>query len=926
MKILNKTLRLIVFISLLISFTINGYSQTENIKLSDSYNKIPWSNFVTKLETNFPVQFYYDSDSLNFEVELPIDKMKFPELLNDILKPYNYKASFDKSGNIFLTKNIQVRTVLPNDFLKNQNFIENPKGEGTNSPNTYLITENEYVPKSIIVGTANNETSSTTISGFVKKDIDNLPAIGVKLLIKETGEAVITDDSGFYLMQLEKGKYTLIINSFESKEEKIKLKVLSSGRLDFMIESKLIALDEVIVSSEKEHIIRSTQMGYQKIVTKEVKEIPLVLGESDIIKVSMLLPGIQSVGEGSSGINVRGSPTDQNLYIINNVPIYNSFHLFGFFSAFNSDALESFSLYKSNIPLDYGGRLSSVFEIKAKKGNKNNFTANGGISPITARLLVEGPIKDKGSYMVGFRSTYSDWLLRQVKDPEINNSNAEFSDFISNLSFEINQNNKIEFLTYNSSDKMQILNKSNYQYANSGGSFSWNHLINKKHSLQVYVIHSQYKFTDENIETERTAYKDNFKLNHSEFKTKLTLRPNYKHTITTGINTILYNIDQGDFLPLTDRSIISPVDLGTEKASESGIFLSDEWALSDNLSLIGGIRYNSYFYLGPQNTMVYSENLPKTTESIIDTINYSNNEIIKYYGSPDLRLAARYIINDNLSVKLSYNQLKQYILMLSNTIAISPTDKWKLSDNHIKPMSGDQFSFGIYNQIFNEKYNISFETYYKTVDNISEYKNGANLIINKNPETDILQGTLNSFGLEFMLKKVHGRFNGWLNYTYSRSLVIIDSNLAEEQINNGDSYPSNYDKPHAVNIVANYKFSRRISLSSNIVYSTGRPITYPVGSYYQSDIKIPFYSLRNEYRIPNYFRVDFSVKLEGNLASKKFMHSNWIFSVYNLTGRKNAYSVYFIGEEGGLNGYKLSIFGVPIVSLTYSVKLGNYAK
>ncbi len=926
MKILNKTLRLIVFISLLIPLTINGYSQTENVYLSDSYNKIPWSNFVTKLETNFPVQFYFDSDSLSFEVELPLNKMKFPELLNDILKPYNYKASFDKSGNIFITQNIQIRTVLPNDFLKNQNFIENPKGGGTNSPNTYLITENEYVPKSIIVGTANNETSSTTISGFVKKDVDNLPAIGVKLLIKETGEAVITDGSGFYLMQLEKGEYTLIINSFESKEEKIKLKILSSGRLDFMIESKLIALDEVIVSSEKEHIIRSTQMGYQKIVTKEVKEIPLVLGESDIIKVSMLLPGIQSVGEGSSGINVRGSPTDQNLYIINNIPIYNSFHLFGFFSAFNSDALESFSLYKSNIPLDFGGRLSSVFEIKAKKGNKNNFSANGGISPITARLLVEGPIKDKGSYMVGFRSTYSDWLLRQVKDPEINNSNAEFSDFISNLSFEINQNNKIEFLTYNSSDKMQILNKSNYQYANSGGSFSWNHLIYKKHSLQVYFIHSQYKFTDENIETARTAYKDNFKLNHSEFKTKLTIRPNYKHTITTGINTILYNIDQGDFLPLTDKSIISPVDLGTEKASESGIFLSDEWALSDNLSLIGGIRYNSYFYLGPKNTMVYSENLPKTTESIIDTINYSNNKIIKYYGSPDLRVAARYIINDNLSVKLSYNQLKQYILMLSNTIAISPTDKWKLSDNHIKPMSGDQFSFGIYNQIFNEKYNISFETYYKTVDNISEYKNGANLIINKNPETDILQGTLNSFGLEFMLKKVHGRFNGWLNYTYSRSLVIIDSNLAEEQINNGDSYPSNYDKPHAVNIVANYKFSRRISLSSNIVYSTGRPITYPVGSYYQSDIKIPFYSLRNEYRIPNYFRVDFSLKLEGNLASKKFMHSNWIFSVYNLTGRKNAYSVYFIGEEGGLNGYKLSIFGVPIVSLTYSVKLGNYAK
>ncbi|OQX97290.1 MAG: hypothetical protein B6I20_12965 [Bacteroidetes bacterium 4572_117] len=918
----------IAFLALIIFLPIKLIGQTKEIKLNESYNKLSWANFVHKLEKEYPVRFYFDSLP-DFEVIIPEKGINFADKLNKILKQYKYTATIDDTGNIIVTKQ-KIYTSLPKSFFKqntNSINISNITENTNNYTNEYLKTDNVFVVKNATIGkNTNDNKTSATVSGYVKSLGDNLPIVGGTLQIKETGKVVVTNSLGFYTVNLRKGNYTLIIRSIESEEEKIKLKVLSSGRLDIKLKAKLNTIDEVIVSSEREHIVRSTNMGYQKLVTKEIKEIPLVLGERDIVKVSLLLPGIQSVGEGSSGFNVRGSPTDQNLFIINNVPVYNSSHLFGFFSAFNSDAIKHFSLYKSNIPANFGGRLASIFDIKTKKGRKNNFTASGGISPVTSRLMVEGPIKkEKSSFMVGLRSTYSDWLLKQVEDPDIKNSSAQFADIVTNFSFDLDKNNQLSFFSYHSYDKINLINKNKYNYANNGASLSLNHLFKEKHKLLVSLIYSQYNFDEENSELEISSYKDNFELKHSEFKTILTLRPNVNHTITSGINSSLYLVDNGNFSPLGNQSLVAPLKLGNEKAIETGFFISDEWTISPKLSLIGGLRYNAYLYLGPQNVKTYPTGKPKTLESIIDTISYSNNKVIKSYGAPDIRIAARYLLTDNVSIKLSFNQLHQYLFMLTNTIAISPTDKWKLVDSNIKPMAGNQYSFGLYNSFWGGKYNFSVETYYKTVENLVEYKNGANLVVNENPEIDILQGKLKAYGAEFMLKKSAGKLNGWLNYTYSRALVTVNSDEPEERINEGESYPSNYDKPHAFNLVANYKFSRRFSISSNLVYSTGRPITYPLGVFYMDNIELPLYSKRNEYRIPDYFRMDLSVKIEGNLASKKLAHGTWIFSVYNLSGRKNAYSVYFKSEEGIITGYKLSIFGAPIFSLTYSFKLGNYA-
>ncbi len=912
---------------------LSGLSaQQVEIPWNESYNHLTWSDFISHIENQYSVRFFYDTDSLpDFKMNVTGRVPGFINQLNGILQPYGHAATMDQDGNIFITRNLKIRTTIPHDFFKKPDIISSSDNlqmaDAKNHRGALMSTNHAYAEQRITIGKLTNDNRPrATISGYVKSVNDNTPIIGVIIRIDGTSSAIMTDVSGFYSLNVAKGNQLLIAGSLETKEKKVNLKVLSDGRLDLTLEPRLVSLNAVVISADKNQIVKSVQMGYQRLTARDMKEIPLVMGEQDVIKVSLLLPGIQSVGEGSAGVNVRGSPTDENLFIINDIPVYNSSHLLGFFSTFNPDAIKDFTLYKSNIPANFGGRLASVFDIKTKQGNQNNFTANGGISPVTAKLTVEGPIlKKRSSYMIGLRSTYSDWILKRIDDPDISNSDAQFADVVTDFSFDLNKNNGIRFSSYHSFDRINIIEKNKYDYANNGASLSWNHLIQEKNNFNVSLVYSRYDFTERNAEINIASYKDDFSLEHGELKAYLTLRPHNKHTVTAGFNSVLYLIHQGDIAPLNSESLVNSLHLENEKAVESGLFIADEWNASPKLTIVGGIRYNHYAYLGPQQVKTYAPGVEKSFKSIIDTSNYTNNQVIKTYGAPDVRFAVRYLIRDNLSVKAGFNQLKQYLFMLSNTIAVSPTDKWKLCDYHIKPMTGNQYSIGIYQTILNGKMDISAEAYYKDVRNLVEYKNGANLVVNELPETDVVQGDLKTYGVELMINKPKGRFNGWLNYTYARTFVTINGPLQEERINNGKSYPSNYDKPHALNLVANYKLSRRFSVSSNLVYSTGRPITYPVGFYYQNDIKIPLYSRRNEYRVPDYFRVDLSVKLEGNLVSKKFAHGTWIFSVYNLTGRRNAYSVFFRSEENVLRGYKLSVFGVPMVSLTYSFKLGNYA-
>lgn len=914
---------------LLLVLTAWSYSvsaQTDLYQIDRSYNGLRLTEFISKAEQQMGVHFYYNKDSLpSMNVSVNSDSLPLVQVLRSNLKPHHMFVFIDKRGNVFLTKETQIKTELPVTFFSSQQ-PSTWSSDTVPANENYLKTKNEIGVKKLVVGTKSKGAykEDAVMSGYITGGSKNTKVLGATLYFEELKSGTVTDANGFYSVQMKKGRYTLVIKSLEFEEKKFHLEVYSDAQVNFSLEEKISALKEVVIVAEGSNNLKTTAMGYEKITAKSVKNIPKMMGENDLVKTTLLLPGVQSVGEGTAGFNVRGGSADQNVFYLNQIPVYNTSHLMGFFSAFTPNAISELTLYKGTFPAQFGGHLSSVFDITAREGNNKKFSAEGGISPVSANLLAEGPIsKNKSSYLVGVRSTYSDWALKLVNVDAIRNSRARFRDGIANLTFGLNDKNRLHAVGYYSKDHIILASLTDYDYENAGGAVKWNRFIKQKHNFELSAIYSTFSYNERNSSSVEKGYKTNYALDHLEGRTNLSIVPNGNHHINVGANSILYKLDQGNYGPLNDLSQVIPVRLRKEEGLESSVFINEEWKASAIFSMNVGLRYNFYTFLGPHDSYVYKDNEAKKLDNILDTVFYPKNKKVKSYSAPDLRISAKYAINEFMSVKASYNQAHQYIFMLSNTIAISPTDKWKLVDEHIKPMKAEQFSLAYFTE-FKKLYEFSVEGYYKNVYNLVEYKDGANLLVNKVPETDVLQGDLNAYGAECMLKKVSGRLNGWVSYTYSRAIVSVNSQNPDERINFGNSYPANYDKPHALNFVANYKFSHRLSVSSNIVYATGRPITYPAAVYYQNGIPIVHYSARNEFRIPDYFRIDLSLNIEGNLKSKKFKHSSWNISVYNLLGRDNPYSIYFKQENVFIKGYQLSIFGSPIFSVTYNFKLGSY--
>jgi hypothetical protein len=601
--------------------------------------------------------------------------------------------------------------------------------------------------------------------------------------------------------------------------------------------------------------------------------------------------------------------------------VYNPSHFFGFFSSFNPDAIKEVELYKSSIPEKYGGRLSSVLDISTREGNKKKLSGSGGIGPLTGRFTLEGPI-DSGrtSFILGGRSTYANWLLKNLPNKEYSNSKASFYDIDGHISHEINSKNSLYFNGYYSNDNFQLNGDTSYQYSNQNVNLKWKHIFNNKlyGTAITGIDHYQYKVGSN--ANEINAYKFGFDINQTYFKLDVNYSPNNKHLIKAGLSTIYYKLDPGVKQPDGDKSQVLYKKVEQEQALESALYLGDQYTINSNLVVNGGVRFSMFNSFGPKTVYEYIPGQPRETFTIIDTVNYASGKIMKTYMAPEFRFSARYSLSSSASVKVGYNSLRQYIHMLSNTTAISPTDIWKLSDLNIKPQSGDQFSLGFYKNFRYNTIETSVEVYYKRISNYLDYKSGATLVLNDHIETDVMNAKGKAYGIEFMLKKSAGKLNGWISYAYARTFLKTDDPLVKDPVNHGDYYAADFDKPHSVNFIGNYKFSHRLSMSLNVIYSTGRPITLPVAEYYLNGSYRAFYSERNQYRIPDYFRTDFSVNIEGNHKIKKLAHSSWTAGLFNLTGRRNPYSVYFTSENGAIKGYKLSIFGSVIPFITYNFK------
>ncbi|AUP81468.1 TonB-dependent receptor [Flavivirga eckloniae] len=914
----------LIILLCVLSFNFN-FSQEENDqKISLQYENVKKIDVIKRIESLTDYRFLFLEEWIDdIPISVQYSNVSIRLVLDDIFKLTDINYYIKSDNNIILTKNSLINSKLPKDYFNNTKT--NSYSENHPSPILYTnptLSEND-IDQTIKIGKENNRLKQSTyvLSGYVKNITTNRPIANLVIVTADKKINTQTDEKGYYSIELPYGVNIIETKGLGLSDSKKRIIMYSNGKFNFNLSDDIELLDEVVIEANKDKNVKEALTGVLQIKAKEIKTIPLVLGERDILKIATTLPGIKTAGEGSSGYNVRGGKEDQNLILLDNGVLYNPTHFFGIFSALNPFTSGDVNIYKGNIPSEFGGRLSSVFDIKTKNGNTEKFSGEASIGPVTSNITIETPvIKNKSSLMVGARGTYSQWILRSLDDESLKNSKASFYDFVGKYRHKINDKNSIEATGYYSKDAFSITSDSLFGYSNRLMSLKWDHTFNDKNIGNFIVSNSEYRFNIEHNSNLDKNFDLGYRVNETEFKIRMKYLMNKKYKFDYGISSKLYSINPGSIDPKGSESIVQAIEIPKERALESALYLSGNFELSNKLLLNLGVRYSMYAALGEAEQRIYQDNSPRNVGSLIETQEFDKNEIIKTYGGPEFRMSARYFLDPSLSIKGGFNTTYQYIHNLTNNTTVSPTDTWRLSDINIKPQQASQFSLGIYKNLNENLYELSVEGYYKKSKNILDYKVGADLILNQTIETEVLQGEGKAYGIEFLIRKTKGKLNGWLGYTYSRSFIKLASEFAEEQVNNGNFFASNFDKPHDISLVANYKLTRRFSFSSNFTYQTGRPVTFPTGSYILNGVERVLYSDRNKFRIPDYYRLDLGLNIEGNHKIKKLAHSFWNISVYNVLGRNNPYSVFFVTENGNIQAYQSSIFAIPVPTITYNLK------
>ncbi|WP_245574827.1 TonB-dependent receptor domain-containing protein [Aequorivita capsosiphonis] len=915
-------------ITCLLFLTFQASFSQDTLNVNFKFNNTPLKEVISTIENKTDYRFFYLDEWLgNTTITGDYDNESITSLLDSVLNNTLLNFYIAQDQRVILTQNSIIYDELPEGFFPMEDeIITETTAQSKNVAPVFYQKESTKKRKPIETVRIGKETPNRKRTYRLKGTITNavngqaLPNLAI-VLSTNTSVGTTTDDQGQYQLTLPSGTNLLDFKLLGMESLTKRVILYNNGTLDISLDEDYEELGEVLIAANKNKNVEDAKTGAETIDVKAIKNIPLVLGERDILKVAATLPGISKAGEGATGFNVRGGKEDQNLILLDDAVIYNPSHFFGIFSAINPFTTGSVDIYKGSIPAEYGGRLSSVFDLKTRDANTVKFAGEGSIGPVTGNLALEIPLtKDKAAIMIGARATYSDYILKLLDEESLKNSNASFYDAIVKYNYKINDNNSIKATAYFSKDKYRITSDSIFSYSNSLVSLAYNHRFNDNNKASLVISNSQYNFDINYDGDTNTDFDLGYKINESQLKLKFDTKVKKKHSLNYGIQGKLYNVEPGTIEPKNDESIVFNRVIPKERAFEGGIFLEDEFKITDAFQINAGVRYSFFAALGPSIQRQYEANSPITDASVIDSLSFGKNESIKTYSGPEARLSFRYSFTPTFSVKAGYNNTYQYIHTLSNNTTVSPTDTYKLSDYNIEPEKASQYSLGFYKNLNNDTYELSLEGYYKKSDNILDFKTGANLLLNDHVETELLQGEGKAYGIEFLLKKKKGKLNGWLSYTYSRALIRLDSDFSEDIVNSGDFFPSNYDKPHDFNIVANYKLTQRFSLSGNFVYQTGRPITYPVGSYVINNSEFVTYSDRNAFRIPDYYRLDLSLNIEGNHKLKKLAHSFWSFSVYNVLGRNNPYSVFFVVENGNVKAFQSSIFSVPVPTITYNFK------
>jgi hypothetical protein len=659
------------------------------------------------------------------------------------------------------------------------------------------------------------------------------------------------------------------------------------------MKEKVLALTGAVVSADAVSHHRNAMMGIERVRMEVINKIPSAFGEGDIIKAVLTLPGVKSVGEASSGFNVRGGSSDQNLILFNDGTIYNPTHLFGIFSAFNPDVVSEVELYKSSIPAEYGGRISSVLDVRSREGNANKIAGSMGIGLLTSHFHLEGPlVKGKTTFLVGGRTTYSNWMLKLLpQTSEYAGGHASFSDLNASITHKVNDANTLQAYFYWSRDGFDFSRDPAFRYANLNASVKWRSRLGSRLNLTTVAGYDQYGARLENSlgQNQKSGYSVDTQIRQGFVKANFRYTVTDAHDLSFGINTTYYNLQPGMMAPLyAGESLVKNWALDRQQALEPALFASDSWTVNQKLTLEAGLRLSGLLALNPA----------------------------KFYLTPEFRLSGKYSFRDNFSLKAGFNTMSQHIHLISNTSSISPIDTWQLSSDRIRPQQGWQAAAGLYWTVANGTVDLTLEGYYKRTAHQLDYKSGATTLMNEHLADDLVETYGKAYGVEFMAKKTSGKLTGWLSYSYSRTQLREMEDRGVATINGGAWYNAPHDKPHELKFTGNYKFTHRFSISANVDYATGRPVTLPIGTFeYGGGTRIA-YSERNTYRIPDYFRLDLAINIEPGHYLRQFSHMSWTLGVYNVTARKNAYSVFFNGTES----YMLSVFACPIPYINLNLK------
>lgn len=895
---------------LLLLYSASAFSQADSISLE----KLPLADFSEKVYKELGLSIYYEqSKTETIALTGIFTSENFIDELDAVLNPHGFTTISYNPSQIIIVEIQDANTSLKN-WEKREALARKIQDQN-----------NADAKKTIVIGDVKNMSSQEFVSmkGKVIGENNQEEIIGATIE-PASGSSTTTDLEGNFMIELKVGENELTVNSLGFATKRIDLIVYSGGSLQISMFEDATRLDEIVVLDKASNEnIKSKDIGLARLSMKEIQKLPSFMGELDVMKSLLTLPGVSSSGDGASGLNIRGGNTDQNLILLDDIIMFNPNHALGFFSAFNPDLVDDIKLYKGNTPSLYGGRISSVLSTTTKSGDKQRWGLKGGLGLTSSRLTIDGPvIKDKLTLTLGGRISTINPFLQAIQVPDIQSSRVNFYDIQGKATYWLSNSQSLGFQAYSSFDKFRLADELQFDYSSQNYSAFYNAIIGVNKNLNVRLVSGQYESNlNDLVPVNPSIF--NSGVNYLSGKANLKVDSKSGIIYNIGSEVINYKINPGAIIPGDETSSVEQRSTGIENGIEAAVFVGTEMNLSAKLSMIAGLRISSFSALGEEQVRSYSSERYWNETSFIAAEEIAAGDIYKTYYGVEPRLGINYVISESLSLKTSYNRSNQYIYQISNTVAATPIDFWKSADNNLKPLAANTLSAGLYKNFKDNTWETSLEVYYRNIENTIDYIDFPDLFANDNIETQLISGIGRNYGVELSIKKNLGKLKSTIAYTYSRSQRKISLEDPLLTINNGEWYSSNFDKPHDLNILLNYNPRKRVSLNLSFSYNTGRPTSAPAGKFDDLNIfGIPIYGPRNNYRIPDYHRLDLSVNVFPGYRKDRIWKGNWTFSLFNVYGRRNAYAVYFRQESlNRLRAYKVSVLGTVLPSITYNIEL-----